>query len=573
MAMLAIFRSSLRAVTAARRIRCISTARSFSLSNCRHVRASNPCAAPFSSCSGAGDMPEQVSTVQDHVDKVLSCKTSKIHPVWHKRLAEVDRPAARGIINQLTGDNVLGYQQPIKAAAATTKRKGTLLDYVLKEKKKHADKVLLVRVGDFYECFGVDAVMMVQHAGLNPMGSKARAGCPIRNVQATLDSLTSAGLVVAVYEELKETSASSTKTSGLKSRGLSQIVSPGTSTYLYDLRLRHEDIEFRVNKPVIGIFYSGALGYSLCEVHLDERCVQISDRVSEEALKICVQYSGCLEPIYTVGFTGAGSAAEIAQAKHTLMSILPGNSRTISISYSVGSELQFHELVLQKIEHDLEINTSGFRVMRRPYRDRPAPVYVSTALQIGLLPNPNVPDLISCLVPNTANAGTVRFLRRWLLTPPPYHIADQFRNMCSLLNDKDSELVLPERVSIPPIGKIVSLLRSAECNVALFRDVYGVVSSVVSMVNHRHKILNIDRKVSNAHADLVDSLRELTEFESGMSVDLEAILQEGVAILDRIDRTIYVNSGGFAEPHFSNRGDDKSPNVSFYNVCPSATSG
>ena len=44
--------------------------------------------------------------------------------------------------------------------------------------------------------------MLVQHAGLNPMGRKCRAGCPIQNLQPTLDSLTAAGLTVAVYEEI-----------------------------------------------------------------------------------------------------------------------------------------------------------------------------------------------------------------------------------------------------------------------------------------------------------------------------------------------------------------------------------
>lgn len=43
----------------------------------------------------------------------------------------------------------------------------------------------LVRVGDFYEAFGVDAVLLVEHAGLNPMGGKPRAGCPWRNLQVT----------------------------------------------------------------------------------------------------------------------------------------------------------------------------------------------------------------------------------------------------------------------------------------------------------------------------------------------------------------------------------------------------
>ena len=30
--------------------------------------------------------------------------------------------------------------------------------------------VLLIRVGDFYEAYGLDALMLVEHANLNPMG-------------------------------------------------------------------------------------------------------------------------------------------------------------------------------------------------------------------------------------------------------------------------------------------------------------------------------------------------------------------------------------------------------------------
>ena len=36
------------------------------------------------------------------------------------------------------------------------------------------------------------------------MGNKAKAGCPIRNIQQTLDGLTDAGLTVAVYEEVND---------------------------------------------------------------------------------------------------------------------------------------------------------------------------------------------------------------------------------------------------------------------------------------------------------------------------------------------------------------------------------
>lgn len=51
--------------------------------------------------------------------------------------------------------------------------------------------------------------MLIEYAGLNPMGNKPRAGCPIKNIQQTLDHLTNAGLSVAVYEEINSQESSS----------------------------------------------------------------------------------------------------------------------------------------------------------------------------------------------------------------------------------------------------------------------------------------------------------------------------------------------------------------------------
>ncbi len=119
------------------------------------------------------------------------------------RLARVQRPAAAMLLPQLAPTNPLLYAMSptggyggggaaVGAGAgvgAVAPKAGSLLAFVMAEKAKHPDKVLLVRVGDFFESFGADAVMLVEHAGLNPMGGRARAGCPWRNVQATLDGL------------------------------------------------------------------------------------------------------------------------------------------------------------------------------------------------------------------------------------------------------------------------------------------------------------------------------------------------------------------------------------------------
>ena len=56
-----------------------------------------------------------------------------------------------------------------------------------------------LQVGEFYETMGTDAVLLVQHAGLNPMGQgdPPRAGCPIANLRRTISDLVEqAGLSV-----------------------------------------------------------------------------------------------------------------------------------------------------------------------------------------------------------------------------------------------------------------------------------------------------------------------------------------------------------------------------------------
>ena len=114
------------------------------------------------------------------------------------------------LIPELTKDNELGYL-PHSGMVS----RGTLVDFVVEQKRLHPDKIILVRVGEvnillptlsplkqFYETYGIDALLMIEFAGLNPMGNKPRAGCPIKNIQQTLDQLTNAGLMVAVYEEI-----------------------------------------------------------------------------------------------------------------------------------------------------------------------------------------------------------------------------------------------------------------------------------------------------------------------------------------------------------------------------------
>jgi hypothetical protein len=81
--------------------------------------------------------------------------------------------------------------------------RGVLLEGLVRRfRRDQGPRLLLVKCGDFYEAVGFDAVLLVEHLALNPMGSTAehkapRAGFPKANLRAMLRRLTDeAGLAV-----------------------------------------------------------------------------------------------------------------------------------------------------------------------------------------------------------------------------------------------------------------------------------------------------------------------------------------------------------------------------------------
>ena len=132
---------------------------------------------------------------------------------------------------------------PPREPRQTYQGKKTLLLETLEWKLQHPTKVLLVRVGEFYEAWGIDATLLVEHCGLNPMGDKVRAGCPWRNLQQTLDGLTRNGLTVAVYEERFCADPRKKKVSSA-SRGAREL-----PHHVQNQALSRNDLEWRCEGP------------------------------------------------------------------------------------------------------------------------------------------------------------------------------------------------------------------------------------------------------------------------------------------------------------------------------------
>lgn len=285
-----------------------------------------------------------------------------IHPYWIEPLLSLTKLASRSLVKQLsistkcpmgydpTASNLSQQQQQrgstTTAATLSSTTASPLLSYVRNQKLLYfRDVVILTRVGDFYEAYGIDAIMLVEHCGLNPMALKARAGCPWRNIQDTLDKLTNSGFRVAVYEEddreRKEgngkwkrmsegndevelvvdtsdvdgsvgDSGNGSKGNKLKTRYLSQVVSSANPTYMHGLVLSDDysvggggDLSF-TGRNYVGVIALNA-GYTLVEICAEKRTAVISERLTSEAVCCRLAAFPPADPIFYVPPSMTGS--------------------------------------------------------------------------------------------------------------------------------------------------------------------------------------------------------------------------------------------------------------------------
>ncbi len=100
-------------------------------------------------------------------------------------------------------------------------------------KQKYPDAILLFRVGDFYETFGVDAIISSQVLGITltkrnngAAFSSELAGFPHHALDTYLHKLVKAGYRVAICDQLEDPK----QVKGIVKRGVTELVTPGVAT-------------------------------------------------------------------------------------------------------------------------------------------------------------------------------------------------------------------------------------------------------------------------------------------------------------------------------------------------------
>ena len=97
-------------------------------------------------------------------------------------------------------------------------------------KRKHPDKLLFYRMGDFYEMFGDDAIvgakiLQIALTSRDKKKSLPMCGVPYRAYEQYLNKLTAAGYKVAICEQMEDPA----KAQGLVARDVVRVVTPGTT--------------------------------------------------------------------------------------------------------------------------------------------------------------------------------------------------------------------------------------------------------------------------------------------------------------------------------------------------------
>ncbi|KAL5138147.1 DNA mismatch repair protein MSH1, mitochondrial [Glycine soja] len=125
-----------------------------------------------------------------------SCFLSKL---W-QRLQMCRKLSTVQLTERLDYSNLPGLNSNMKNGSL---KEGTLNWEMLQFKPKFPRQVLLCRVGEFYEAWGINVCILVEYEGLNPFGglqsdSIPRAGCPVVNLRQTLDDRTQSGYSVVM---------------------------------------------------------------------------------------------------------------------------------------------------------------------------------------------------------------------------------------------------------------------------------------------------------------------------------------------------------------------------------------
>ncbi|XP_058210068.1 DNA mismatch repair protein MSH1, mitochondrial isoform X2 [Rhododendron vialii] len=420
------------------------------------------------------------------------------------RMESCRKPSTVQLIKRLMYSNLLGLDINLKNGSL---KEGTLNREILQFKSTFPREVLLCRVGDFYEALGIDACILVEHAGLNPFGglrtdSIPRAGCPVVNLRQTLDDLTRNGYSVCIVEEVQ----GPTQARSRKDRFISGHAHPG-SPYVFGLVGADHDLDFPEPMPVIGISRS-AKGYCIISVLETMKTYSTDDGLTEEALVTKLR-TGSYHHLFLHTSLRHNSSGTCRWGEFGEGGLLWGECRARHYEWLDGNPM--NEL-LSKVKELYGLDDEvTFRNITVTSENRPRPIHLGTATQIGAIPTEGIPSLLKVLLPPNCTGLPVLYIRDLLLNPPAYAIASTIQEVCRLMGNVRCSI--PEFTCVSS-AKLVKLLELREANHIEFCKIKSVLDEILQMYKNPELL------------EILKLLMDPTWVATGLKIDFDKLVSE-----------------------------------------------
>ncbi|WIA37431.1 hypothetical protein OEZ86_014355 [Tetradesmus obliquus] len=405
---------------------------------------------------------------------------------WQELMENVQKPKVQQSLAQLDLRQRLG----LPFAVPKQLKQPSGWGWFKRAKSRNPMAVALVKVGAFYEAAGLDALLLVEHAGLNLMGSNLevpRAGCPEANLLALLRVLVEErGLSVAVWEEMASGAEYGRRSKDQKQRFFSQLVTPENPAYLHGYADSASDRD--VNVPTLCGVSGSISGLSVYRLNRAAAAVEVFKGLSEDGLWGLLAADSSApgvvylhRPYSQLQQASTAYASDADRTQATLAKRLKAAGMRVHTYAGADPLAAFKEQVATALA------MPAAQLTTRQARDMGSwpgllPLYLSTLLQLGLLRNRGIPGLVDYLVPDDAPRAVREALAALLSAPPPHDVAAATRQALRGMLCYEGALPGWQCGGITP-KKVAVVLQAGEAPEKFFQALAATLQPVVSSLD------------------------------------------------------------------------------------------
>jgi DNA mismatch repair protein MutS len=392
-------------------------------------------------------------------------------------------------------------------------------------KEKHPGTILLFRVGDFYETFSEDAILISKELGItltkrnNGGDQTPLAGFPYHALDTYLPKLVKRGYRIAICEQTEDPESAKKAGRKIVDREVTEITTPGVT--MSDKLLDHKR-----NNYIVSVHWTGGTaGVAFSDISTGEFALSQVSRIQLDSLMQSLQPSEVLLqkkyknkiPNELAGYNITHIDDWVYEGDYGYK-LLTDHFKTHSLKgYGVEEHEIAHTAAGSLLHYMQETQKSSLGHLRRLYAYESAN-YMSLdgstkrnlELTSSMLEGGTEGTLVSIL-DETCTAMGGRMLRKWIMRPLKQltPIEDRLSTVSILVKDHNRREEL--RDELEQVGDLERLISRISVGRANARDLKQLQLSLAQIPRVKMQIGNTDNTLLNSINDQLKMLVEVQE--------------------------------------------------------------